>query len=95
LPASIAADTLIGALSGIVQIVGERVFSPKTVGVLSMVKEAKFFRKEADKAERAAGHAVDPERSAELRALALAYRAQAETIKKLKREKKHRSDDGA
>lgn len=50
-----------------------------------MVKEAKFFRKQAHKAERAATQASDPERSAGLRAMAHAYRSQADVLKKSKK----------
>jgi hypothetical protein len=50
-----------------------------------MVKEAKFFRKQADKAERMARSASDIEVSQNLSALARAYRGQAETLKKSKK----------
>jgi hypothetical protein len=49
-----------------------------------MVKETKFFRKQAAKAERAANQTLDPEVSAGLRAMALAYRSQADALKKSK-----------
>lgn len=50
-----------------------------------MAKEAKFFRKQADRAERAAAQASDPERSAGLRSMALAYRTQADVLNKSKK----------
>jgi hypothetical protein len=50
-----------------------------------MVKETKFFRKQAAKAERAANQTLDPEVSAGLRAMALAYRSQADALKKTKK----------
>jgi hypothetical protein len=53
-----------------------------------MVKEAKFFRKQADKAEQAASRISDPDTSDNLRALAAAYRSQAEAIKRNKRKQK-------
>jgi hypothetical protein len=49
-----------------------------------MVKETKFFRKQAAKAQRAAEQTLDPGVSAGLRALALAYRSQADALKKSK-----------
>lgn len=54
-----------------------------------MVKEKKFFRKQAEKAEQAAGRTSDPERAEGLRALATAFRRQAEALeaKKLKQTK--------
>jgi hypothetical protein len=53
-----------------------------------MVKEAKFFRKQADKAEQAASRISDPDTSDNLRALAAAYRSRAEAIKRNKRKQK-------
>jgi hypothetical protein len=53
-----------------------------------MVKEAKFFRKQADKAEQAASRISDPDKSDNLRALAAAYRSQAEAIKRNKKKQK-------
>ena len=50
-----------------------------------MVKETKFLRKQAKKAEHAARQASDPERAAGLRALASAYRGQADTLKRKKK----------
>jgi len=38
-----------------------------------MVKEKKFFRRQAEKAEQAAGRTADPERAEGLRALATAF----------------------
>lgn len=54
-----------------------------------MVKKTKFYRKQADKAEQAAGLASEPEVAARYRALAIAYRSQADVLerKKLKRKK--------
>jgi hypothetical protein len=49
-----------------------------------MVKATKFFRKQAAIAERAANQTLDPEVSAGLRAMALAYRSQADALKKFK-----------
>jgi hypothetical protein len=51
-------------------------------GVEPMVKEKKFFRKQANKAEQAAGRTSDPERAAGLRALATAFRTQADMLKR-------------
>jgi hypothetical protein len=53
-----------------------------------MVKERKFFRKQADRAEHAASRTSDPERAANLRALATAFRSQADIIKRKRKEKK-------
>jgi hypothetical protein len=50
-----------------------------------MVKPIKFIRKQADKAERAASKASDPERADGLRALATAYRSQADVLKQKKK----------
>ena len=54
-----------------------------------MVKEKKFFRRQAERAEQAAGRTSDPERAEGLRALATAFRVQADAIKgqKLKQKK--------
>ena len=46
-----------------------------------MVKETKFFRKQADKAERMARSAADLEISQRYRNMARAYRSQAEVLK--------------
>jgi hypothetical protein len=54
------------------------------------VKEKKFFRKQASKAEEAAGRTSDAERAARLLALATAFRSQADALKRkgLKQKKK-------
>ena len=55
------------------------------------VKETKFFRKQADKAERIARLASDSEMSQQYQKMARAYRMQAEVLKaKKKATKKHR-----
>ena len=59
-----------------------------------MVKEKKFFRKQADKAEQAAGQTPDPERAADLRALATAFRSQADVLKQKQLKKKERAPPG-
>ena len=46
-----------------------------------MVKESRFFRKQAEKAERIARTVSDPEISENLANLAGAYRRQAELLK--------------
>ena len=57
-----------------------------------MVKEAKFFRKQADKAERMARATSDAEASQVLLDLAKAYRGQADALKaKRKSSKKPRN----
>jgi hypothetical protein len=53
-----------------------------------MVKEAKFFRKQAEKAERMSRALSDTEAARNLSALALAYRSQAEMLKKSKKAKR-------
>jgi len=56
-----------------------------------MVKETKFFRKQADKAERMARSATDVEISQRYQNMAQAYRSQAEVLTaKKKAEKKQR-----
>jgi hypothetical protein len=58
-----------------------------------MVKETKFFRKQADKAERMAQSATDVEISQRYLNMAQAYRSQAEILKaknKKRAEKKPR-----
>jgi hypothetical protein len=56
-----------------------------------MVKETKFFRKQADKAERMARSATDVEISQRYLNMAQAYRSQADVLKvKKKAEKKQR-----
>jgi hypothetical protein len=58
---------------------------PCRSGGKSMVKEAKFFRMQAIKAERLARATVDDvEASLNFSNLAQAYRSQADTIKKAK-----------
>jgi hypothetical protein len=47
-----------------------------------MVKEVKFFRRQAEKAERMARATSDEESSRNLANLALAYRSQADVLKK-------------
>jgi hypothetical protein len=55
------------------------------------VKETKFFRKQADKAERIARLASDSEMSQQYQKMARAYRTQAEVLKAEKKAtKKHR-----
>jgi hypothetical protein len=58
---------------------------------MKMVKETKFFRKQAEKAERMALATSDEEASQSLSNLAQAYRSQADALsenKKLKKSKK-------
>jgi hypothetical protein len=50
-----------------------------------MVKEVKFFRKQADKAERMARATSDEETSQSLTSLAQAYRSQADALKRSKK----------
>jgi hypothetical protein len=50
-----------------------------------MIKEVKFFRKQAEKAERMARATSDEESSQNLANLALAYRSQADALKKKKK----------
>ena len=52
-----------------------------------MIKETKFFRKQADKAERMARAISDEETSQNLSNLAQAYRSQADALKKSKLQK--------
>ena len=58
----------------------------------AMVKEAKFFQKQAAKAERMARSTSDPEISQSFLNMAKAYRSQADLLKmaKKKADKKHR-----
>ena len=56
-----------------------------------MIKETKFFRKQAEKAERMARATSDEEASQNLSNLAHAYRSQAAALKKI--EKKSRKKD--
>jgi hypothetical protein len=53
-----------------------------------MVKASKFFRKQAEKAERMALAAPDDETSQSLSNLARAYRSQADVLKQHNRMKK-------
>jgi hypothetical protein len=55
-----------------------------------MVKEAKFFRKQAAKAERMARTASDAEISESFLNMAKAYRSQADVLKAKKSGKKRR-----
>ena len=55
---------------------------------MKMVKETKFFRKQAEKAERIALATSDEEASQSLSNLAQAYRSQADALKKSKKLKK-------
>jgi hypothetical protein len=52
-----------------------------------MVKEAKFFRKQAEKAERMALATSDADASHSFSSLAQAYRSQADALKKSKKDK--------
>jgi hypothetical protein len=53
-----------------------------------MVKEAKFFRKQAEKAERMSRALSDSEGAQNLYALSQAYRSQADMLKKSKKAKR-------
>jgi hypothetical protein len=53
-----------------------------------VVKEAKFFRKQAEKAERLSRALSDTEAAQNLYALAQAYRSQANMLKKSKKAKR-------
>jgi hypothetical protein len=55
-----------------------------------LMKEAKFFRKQAEKAERLAQETADEEAALSLSNLAKAYRSQADVLKK---NKKHSGKD--
>jgi hypothetical protein len=50
-----------------------------------MVKPAKYLRKQAVKAEVAAGRINDPEISTEMLAMASAYRSQADILKRIRK----------
>jgi hypothetical protein len=52
-----------------------------------MIKESKFFRKQAEKAERMARATADEEVSRNLTNLAMAYRSQADALKRNKLKK--------
>jgi hypothetical protein len=60
-----------------------------------MVKEAKFFRKQADRAERMALATSDTDASRSFSSLAQAYRSQADALRKSKKDKskKRTSED--
>jgi hypothetical protein len=55
---------------------------------MTMVKETKFFRKQAEKAERMARATSNEEASESLSNLAQAYRVQADALKRSKKTKK-------
>jgi single-stranded DNA-specific DHH superfamily exonuclease len=55
-----------------------------------MVKPTKYLRKQAVKAETAAGRVNDPEISTEMLAMASAYRSQADILKRNKKADKKR-----
>jgi hypothetical protein len=59
-----------------------------------MVKELKFFRKQAEKAERMARATTDEESSRNLANLAMAYRSQADALKRTKQLKKKSGKKG-
>jgi len=59
-----------------------------TEAALAMVKEGKFFRKQAEKAERMSRAFPDRDDAQSLHALAQAYRSQADMLKKSKKPKK-------
>lgn len=58
---------------------------------MMMVKATKFFRKQADKAERMARASSDEEVAQNLSNLALAYRSQADALKKRKQESRKKA----
>jgi hypothetical protein len=58
--------------------------------VAAMVKETTFFRKQAEKAERMARTATEPEITRDYLNMARAYRSQAEVLKAKKRSKKEK-----
>jgi hypothetical protein len=61
---------------------------------MKMVKETKFFRKQAEKEERMALSTSDEEASQSLSNLAQAYRSQADALKKNKKLKKSKKISG-
>jgi hypothetical protein len=61
---------------------------------MKMVKETKFFRKQAEKAERMARATSDEEASQSLSNLAQAYRSQADALSKNKKLKKSKKMSG-
>ena len=62
---------------------------------MTMIKETKFFRKQAEKAERMARATSDEEASQSLSNLAQAYRSQADALKKSKKLDKSKKKSGA
>jgi hypothetical protein len=62
---------------------------------MTMIKETKFFRKQAEKAERMARATSDEEASQSLSNLAQAYRSQADALKKSKKLEKSKKKSGA
>ena len=61
---------------------------------MKMVKETKFFRKQAEKAERMALATSDEEASQSLLNLAQGYRSQADALKKSEKLKKSKKISG-
>jgi hypothetical protein len=61
---------------------------------MTMIKETKFFRKQAEKAERMARATPDEEASQNLTNLATAYRSQADALKRSKKLKKQSAKKG-
>jgi hypothetical protein len=61
---------------------------------MKMVKETKFFRKQAEKAERMALATSNEEASQSLSNLAKAYRSQADALSKSKKLKKSKKMSG-
>ena len=59
-----------------------------------MIKEAKFFRKQAEKAERMALATSDREASQSLSNLAQAYRSQADALSKSRKLKEGKKKPG-
>jgi hypothetical protein len=59
----------------------------RTEANLAMVKEVKFYRKQAEKAERMSRALSDTEDAQNFHALAQAYRTQADILKKSKKAK--------
>lgn len=58
-----------------------------------MVKQTKFLRKQARKAEQMARTTKDKDISQDFSALALAYRSQADVLKESRRKQKSTPDD--
>jgi hypothetical protein len=61
---------------------------------MTMIKETKFFRKQAEKAERMARATSDEEASKNLTSLAMAYRSQANALKRTKKLRKQSGKKG-